>query len=116
MTATEYYDWITTAQRARTEYLHGKISTEEFLRAIDINHELDSYEATVTQPSDLRSSEWRRLVERNINFDPSKRYQDMMHLDLGKGSDAQWEIISAEDQIKADHEGHESLRDKYRKE
>ena len=70
----------------------------------------------MTQPPDPRSSEWRRLVERNINFDPTKRYQDMMYLNLGKGSETQWEIISAEAQIKADHEGHESLRDKYRKE
>lgn len=116
MTATEYYDWITMAQHTRTEYLHGQITAEEFLRAIDVNHELSSYETTVTQPTDPQATKWRRQVERSINFDPVKRYQDMMHLDLGKGSDAQWEIISAEDQIKADHEGHESLRDKYRKE
>lgn len=38
----------------------------------------------------------------------------MMFLDLG-ADDLRWELRTAEDQIRKDQQGHQSLREKYRK-
>ncbi len=115
MSAADYAEWITLAHQARVDYLNGKVTAEEFLQAIDVHHELDSYTVDVSQPPDLENSPWRKQVAGSIDFDPAVRYEDIMFLDLGKGPAAQWETISAEKQIKAARMGCESLREKYGK-
>ena len=40
----QYAEWSELASRTRLDYVKGKISAEEFLRTIDIMHELGSYD------------------------------------------------------------------------
>ncbi len=113
--ASEYDAWICMAHRARTEYLKGNLSTEEFLHTIDINNELDGFEVTEQQSTPPDMTRWRKLVMGNLNFDPTMRYEDIQTLELSKGTDAKWEIFTAKEQIRRDQEGNESLREKYDK-
>ena len=113
-TEMDYVAWSANAARLRREYLDGKHTAEEFLRRIDTAHVLDSYE--VEQPKRTTGeSIWQRRVRADLNFDPVTHYTGMMFLDLG-ADDPRWELRTVEDQIREDQKGHQSLREKYRKE
>ena len=74
MTLAQYDEWITMAGKARMDYLSEKISSEEFLQTIDVYGELSSYQTTKAEIVDPRHTEWRRRIQQDINFDPSKAY------------------------------------------
>lgn len=116
MNATKYTDWLDMAQQARTEYRDGLISAEEFLRRIDVYEELESYSAEKREPISPKDTLWRKNVQRNIDFDPQRRYPPMLYLEFGKDPNPQWEHRSTEDQIKMARGGLESLMEKYKKE
>ena len=68
----------------------------------------------LTATSDPGKSEWRRRVERSINFDPWMEYRGMMTLDLTADA-PQWELTSAAEQVREAQGEHRSLRDRYGK-
>lgn len=116
MTLAKYDEWITIAGRARMDYLSEKISSEEFLQTIDVYGELSSYQTTKAELVDPRNTEWRRRVQRDINFNPATAYQNMMLLDLRQGENSQWQIFTPEDIAKMERAGQKSLREKYKSE
>ena len=113
MDAERYYDWLTMAQHAREEYLNRKISSEEFLRRIDSFGVLEDYEAEKAETVAPNDTDWRKRVERNIDFDPKEAYLPMQVLDLTNGSDAKWQYLTVEDQLRESRGGNESLMDRY---
>lgn len=111
----EQYDkWSENARLARTEYVQGMLTAEEFLRKIDTAHELTSYEAGKVKMSDGPSM-WQRLVARYFTFD-SERYfpKEMITLDLSD-PDPQWKMLTADDLRRKAQQGHQSLKEKYGK-
>ena len=108
-----YYDWLAMAQQARADYLDRKISSEEFLRRIDSFGVLKSYEAEKTEPIAPHDTKWRKRIENDISFDADKSFQTMQSLDLSKGEDARWEILTAEEQKLDARGGNTSLMDRY---
>jgi len=116
MDAAKYANWLDQAQKARAEYRDGLISAEEFLRRIDIYGDLESYSVEKQEPLSPRDTLWRKNVQRNIDFDPQRRYPPMAYLEFGKDPNPQWELRSTEDQIKTARGGLESLMEKYKKE
>ena len=90
----DYTVWDENALAARKAYLAGDISAEEFLRRIDLYHDLETYD--VEAPQKPVKSEWRKRVESNIRFDPYRDYSDFMILDLGL-ENPQWHIITSEE-------------------
>ncbi|MBE7009634.1 MAG: hypothetical protein E7422_11100 [Ruminococcaceae bacterium] len=112
MDTFQYRDWSELARDARMAYLRRELTTEEFLRRIDVYHELESYE--VSAPSAPGKSLLQRRVEQSIDFDPATAYQTMQVLDLGD-PDPAWRIETAEEQARQERRGHESLREKYGK-
>ena len=113
MDAERYYDWLTMAQQAREDYLGRKISSEEFLRRIDSFGVLNNYGAAKTEPIAPCDTKWRKKIENDILFDADRSFQTMQSLDLGKGEDAQWECITAEEQKLDARGGNASLMDRY---
>ena len=113
MDADRYYDWLTTAQHARADYMDRKISSEEFLRRIDSFGVLKDYEAERAETVAPNDTDWRKRVERNIDFDPKEAYLPMQVLDLTNGSDAKWQYLTVEDQLRESRGGNESLMDRY---
>lgn len=95
-----YFDWSEAARQARMEYLAGKISAEEFIRRIDKYGELKDFTAQKTEQKTGEST-LERLVKRNLNFDPARRYFDIMRLDLGEAN-SQWRIVTAEEWMRRD--------------
>lgn len=114
MTSLQYGDWEENARAARREYVSGKITAEEFLRRIDTTHDLESY-VTVKQELPLEKSAWQKRVAADLDFDPVWQYPaSFMELDLREGH-PQWRDLTAEDWIRKDQKGHQSLRDQYGK-
>ncbi len=116
MTPMQYDEWETNARQARREYMAGRIKAEEFLRCIDTTHELASYN-TVKQELLPEESFWQKRVAADLDFDPERKYPaSFMVLDLGKPTDnPQWQYFTREALIQKDQEGHQSLRDQYKK-
>jgi len=110
----EQYDtWSENARLARMEYLDGKLTAEEFLRRIDITHELVRYEAG--KLTFAAETAWQKRVARSWSFDPERFYpEELLLLDLG-GLDAKWAWLTADDLRRRDQKGHQSLREKYGK-
>lgn len=117
MTVIQYDVWEKNARQARRDYMAGKIEAREFLRRIDTTHELTSYD-TVKQELPPEESIWQKRVAADLDFDPERQYPaSLMLLDLSKPSDdPQWQYLTAEELIRRDQEGHQSLRDEYKKE
>lgn len=107
-----YMDWSDLAREARTAYLRHELTTEEFLRRIDINHDLESYE--VSAPEATGKSVLQGRIEQSVDFDSSMAYQTMQVLDLSD-PEPMWRIETAEAQMQRHRHGHESLREKYRR-
>lgn len=110
----QYVYWSENARLARIDYLNGKLTAEEFLRKIDIMHDLEDY--TVDEvPAPPADTVWQQMVAGNIRFDPERHYPEtFMQLDLGT-DDPQWQTCSADDLWRRDQAGHQSLRGKYGK-
>ncbi len=104
-----YEAWCATASAAREAYLAREIDAAEFLRRIGYDGE-----AEPTAPEEQGKSEWRRNLERDINFDPWMKYRGMMTLDLA-AENASWEITTAAEQVREAQGEHRSLREKYGK-
>lgn len=117
MTVIQYDVWEKNARQARRDYMAGKIEAREFLRRIDTTHELTSYD-TLKQELPPEESIWQKRVAADLDFDPERQYPtSLMLLDLSKPSDdPQWQYLTAEELIRRDQEGHQSLRDEYKKE
>ena len=119
--ATRYCDRVFNGQsckrrganQQRREYLVRKHTAEEFLRLIDTAHALKSYEVEQIIPEDEETA-WQKRVRSDLDFDPVRAYFPVQHLDLVKPN-PRWELRAAEDQIREDQKGHQSLREKYRK-
>ena len=103
-----YDEWDRVAQAARKEYVDGKITAEEFLRRIDLCHDLESYD--VDAPKFPSKSVWRMRVERDIRFDPYREYSDLMTLDL-RAENPHWEITPSEMRVRTAQGDIRSLRD-----
>lgn len=113
----QYEAWSENACLARMEYLRGELTTEEFLRKIDTTHELQSYEAVKAELVD-KQTVWQRRVASDITFDPAVSLpEEFMVLDrIHPGDqDAQWELHTADDLRRYMQKGHQSLREKYRR-
>ena len=102
-----YEAWCASASAAREAYLKREIDAAEFLRRIGYDGE-----AEPTAPEKQGKSEWRRNLERDIDFDPWMEYRGTMTLDLS-AEDASWEIATAAEQVREAQGEHRSLRDKY---
>ena len=110
----QYDQWSENARLAREEYVQGKLTAEEFLRKINITHELTSYEVDKIDLPD-EPSMWQRLVAKDFTFDPERYYpESYAHLDLNDEG-PQWKIFSAEELRRRDQQGHQSLKEKYGK-
>lgn len=108
-----YADWSELARDARAAYLRHELTTEEFLRRIDIFHDLGSYE--VSKADAPGKSILQERIEQNIDFEPESVYPTMHELDLS-GPEPTWKTYTAEELAQKEQQGHESLRDKYGKE
>ena len=109
---TQYEVWLDGAWEAKKAYQAGGISTGEFLRRIDVDGELDGYQAardTFPAPS---QTPWRDYIKRDMDFVPGKRFTDMLYLDLSADAPA-WTMITAEEQTRKARGGHASLHDRY---
>ena len=104
-----YDEWDAEARAAREAYVAGRIDAAEFLRRVGYGGEVEA-----AAPAEQGKSEWRRRVERNLNFDPWLEYADMMVLDL-TAENPQWEITPAAERIQEAQGEHRSLRDRYGK-
>lgn len=97
-------------------YFIPKTKAEEFLRRIDTTHELESYDTTKQEllPGE---SVWQKRVAANLDFDSERQYpSSFMVLNLSKPVDnPQWQYLTAEDLIRKDQEGRQSLREQYGK-
>lgn len=114
----QYEAWSENARLARMEYLRGELTVEAFLRKIDTTHELESYEAGRVELKDQPTA-WQRRVASDITFDPAVSFpEEFMVLNMSHPGDrdAQWELHTADDLRRYMQEGHQSLREKYRKE
>jgi len=109
----QYTAWSENARLARMEYLDGKLRAEEFLRRIDMTHELESYEAGKAEL--VEETVWQNRVHGDFSFDPETYYPEMIQvLDLG-AAEPKWEIYTADHLRKQEQQGHQSLREKHGK-
>ena len=107
----QYMVWSENARLARMEYLDGKLTAEEFLRRIDMTHELNNYEADKAEL--IEESVWQRLVAGDFAFDAEMHYPETVQmLDLGT-EEPKWELRTMDDLRREDQKGHQSLREKY---
>lgn len=113
MDASQYSAWLDLAHAARMEYLDGKLTGWDFLCRIDIYNDLTNYEAEKAELHDPTDTLWRQRIVSNIGFDPRLAYQPMMVLDLGRGTDAEWQYFTPDELAKRDHGGTASLQEKY---
>ena len=109
----QYTAWSENARLARMEYLDGKLTAENFLRRIDMTHELECYK---TDKAELvEETVWQRMVAGNLGFDAGTHYPETMQvLDLG-AKEPKWELQTADDLRREDQNGHQGLREKYGK-
>ena len=109
-----YAEWSDLASGARMAYLRRELDTEEFLRRIDVYHNLESYQ--VSAPESPGKSVSQERIEQDIDFDPTDAYPETVQwLDLSV-PDPKWETYTAEELVRRDRQGHESLREKYGRE
>ena len=109
----QYEAWSENARLARMEYLKGELTAEEFLRRIDMTHELESYEAGKAEL--VEETAWQRMVAGNFAFDAETHYPEIIQvLDL-RAEEPKWELYTADDLRRVDQEGHQGLRDRYNK-
>ena len=93
--------------------MDGKLTAEEFLRRIDMTHELENYETDKAELVD--ETVWQRMVAGNLSFDPETHYPEMIQaLDLG-AENPEWELWTADELRREDQKGHQSLREKFGK-
>ena len=109
---TQYEAWLDGAWEAKKAYQAGGISAEEFLRRIDVDGELDGYQAARDTFPAPGQTPWRDYIKRDMDFIPGKRFTDMLYLDLS-ADDPAWTMITAEEQIRKARGGHASLHDRY---
>ena len=109
----QYDQWSENARLAREEYVRGKLTAEDFLRKIDITHELTSYEVDKIDLPDGPSM-WQRLVARDFRFDPERYFpEEMAYLNLNLNDpDPQWLMLTADDLRREAQKGHQSLKEK----
>jgi len=112
MTSLMYGEWSEMAAKAYGRYKRKELSAEEFFREIDTFGILDSYEAGPARNDE--ETAWQGRLKANMDFDPSKFYEDIMCLDLSK-PEAQWETISAARQRLQDQDGGDTLKERYGK-
>ena len=109
----QYEAWSENARLARMEYLKGELTAEEFLRRIDMTHELESYEAGKAEL--VEETAWQRMVAGNFAFDAETHYPEIIQvLDL-RAEEPKWELYTADDLRREDQKGHQSLRKRYGK-
>ena len=109
----QYTAWSENARLARMEYLDGKLTAEEFLRRIDMAHELNSYETGKAEL--MGETVWQNRVAGDFGFDPETYYPEAVQvLDLG-ATEPKWELRTADDLRREDQQGHQSLRERYGK-
>ena len=107
----QYTAWSENARLARMEYLDGKLTAEDFLRRIDMTHELESYKTDKTELAE--ETVWQRIVAGNLGFDAETHYPETMQvLDLGV-KEPRWELQTVDELRQEDQTGHQSLREKY---
>jgi len=113
MDYNRYNTWSENARVARMGYLEGKLTAEEFLRRIDMTHELTSYE---TDKAELvEETAWQRKVAGDFRFDSEAYYPEtIQELDLG-AVEPKWELRTMDELRREDQRGHQSLREKYGK-
>lgn len=110
---SQYENWSENARLMRMKYLCGELTAEEFLRKIDITHELGSYDCKEIIMSN-EPSVWQTLVENDIEFSPEKYFEDVMRLDL-MHPNPEWVTVTADEQRKRVQIGHPSLKEKFEK-
>ena len=109
----QYTAWSENARLARMEYLDGKLTAEEFLRRIDMTHEVESYDTDKAELVD--ETMWQRMVAGDLGFDAETHYPEMMQtLDLD-AEGPKWELRTADELRREDQKGHQSLREKFGK-
>lgn len=112
-----YDEWSENARTARMAYLRGELTAEEFLRKIDTTHELQSYEAGKTELVN-KPTAWQQRVASDITFDPAVSFPEeymVLNMAYPGDQDAQWELHTADDLRRHMQKGHQSLREKYRR-
>ena len=109
---TQYEAWLDGAREAKKEYQAGGISTEEFLRRIDIDGELNYHKAVRDTLPEPDRTPWRAYIKQDMDFVPEKLFVNTMRLDLSAGN-LEWTVITAGEQIRKARGGHASLHDRY---
>lgn len=109
----QYTAWLELAQEAKRDYQAGRISAVEFLRRIDLQGELASYDAEQTELPPPDETLWRDFIKRDMEFVPGGRFADIALLDLREAGPA-WEAVTTESQILHARGGHTSLHDRYK--
>ncbi|MBQ7178706.1 MAG: hypothetical protein IJS08_14925, partial [Victivallales bacterium] len=103
----EFEAWDAEARIAREAYLARQITVEEFLRRVGYDGEVNS-----ARLEESDEGQWRKCVERELNFDPWMEYSNMMTFDLAAEL-PRWEIIPATERVRNAQGEHRSLRDRY---
>ena len=80
----QYADWPEMARQARTGYLDEHLSTEDFLRQIDIFGEMTSYDTQKLILAEPGSTTWRKRIKLDIDFNPEKEFLPMDVLDFNE--------------------------------
>lgn len=111
----QYDEWLCAAHKVRHAYLKGEINSEEFLHAIDVYDDLTSYDAKKANLVDPEQTEWRRLIQKDIDFDPERSFQNFMFLDLRPGKKHEWQTFSKKDQAKIARGGLDSLKNLFKR-
>ena len=109
----QYTAWSENARLARMEYLDGKLTAEDFLRRIDMTHELESYEADKAEL--VEETMWQRMVAGSLSFDPETHYPETMQVFDLDAEKSTWELRTADDLRRENQAGHQNLREKYGK-
>lgn len=111
----DYDAWSENTRLARMAYLQGELTAEAFLQKIDITHELESYEAGKAELK-TEATAWQKQVASSWAFDRESFYpESIMVLDATPGRKGEWEILTRDKLLRQVQEGHQSLREKYRK-
>ena len=109
----QYTAWSENARLARMGYLDGKLTAEDFLRRIDMTHELENYETDKAELVD--ETVWQRMVASDFGFDAETHYPETMQvLDLD-AEEPEWELRTADELRREAQKGHQGLREKYGK-
>lgn len=74
--------------------------------------DLESYTVVQHPKLEVRETEWRKNIERDLGFGPEHSYEYCMTLDLGQKNPHR-QTKTAKEQMKAAKGGYEGLRKKY---